>query len=437
MIKPNYSVLIVEDEPDVLSLLSDMFEHEKAKVVTALTAEEALTELEKQKFDLYLIDVNLPKMNGLDLLSRVREIHTDAVCIMQSFVRDLDIVIEAIRRGAFWYTTKPIRGDSLFQLVEKAFSFKKLYIENSKLKSALSSNFELSSWVAESKATLKLEKQLIEAASSPATTVIVGESGSGKTTSASFLHAKGNLKTKGILNIGAQAFSILVKNEGFKGLSLDQVGTLVFEEIGDFPLACQGYLCDALDQNFGLADGQKIKIVATSSVPLEQAFSESRIRKSLFFRLGDDSILVPDLKERREDIFPVAKILLKEHCKDSSGDLSFDPQCEEIFLQHNWIGNFHELQNVIERIENSKIKNVLPPEEFKYLSNSKVSEKLLPGVSLGGIPLRELEQKAVYDTLDVCGGNKSKAARVLGISEKSIYNKLQRFNANKNKGLDL
>lgn len=430
MLKPNYSVLIVEDDKEVLSLLSDMFEHEGAKVVSATSAEDALVIFEKQQFDLYFIDVNLPKMNGLDLLSLIMKGQPEAVCIMESFVRDLDVVIQAIQRGAFWYVTKPIRGDSLFQLVEKAFSFKKLHLENSKLKSALSTNFESGSWVAKSSSSIALEKNLAKAASQDNVTVIVGECGSGKTTSASYLHSVSKLKSKGFLNLGAQTFSQLVKDGGFKGLSLEQVGTLVFDEICDFSLACQGALCEALEKEFANVDGN-LKIIVTSSIPLDQAFSEGRIRKNLYYRLGEDSILVPDLAERKEDVFLVAKLFLEEFTKSLSKNLSLDPACNDVFKSYRWVGNFHELQNVIQRVASSHIGEVIPSSVFQSLLSSQVSRELLPGVSLGGIALRELEQKAVYDTLEVCGGNKSKAARVLGISEKSIYNKLQRFNANK------
>ncbi len=448
-------ILVVEDEDSQRKILTDFLKFKGFKVYGAESATKALNILEKDSIDLVLLDWKLPDEDGLSLLVKLKDKFPLTQVIMMTAFATVERAVEAMKRGAYHYLTKPLNLDELLLVIDRALRELRLQREIKRLKEKLDkiSPPEVSEIVAESpkmKEILVLAKKVAE---SEATVLILGESGTGKEVLGSLIHHLSARKEQPFLKLNCAAIPEgLLESELFghergaftgadKGkLGLFEIahqGTIFLDEIGDLSPPLQAKLLRVLQEGtFRRVGGVKeikvdVRVIAATNRDLEQMVKEGSFREDLYWRLNVVTIKLPPLRERREDIIPLARFFLdkfnKKHGKRIKG---FSKEALEALLSYHFPGNVRELENIVERAvilaeEEMIMREDLPP-FFK-------GESVLGELSdlLGSLPLPEavalLEKRRIKEAMQKAGGVKARAAELLGISERVLRYKLEKY----------
>ncbi len=451
-----YKILIVDDDKLLQNSLRKVLLG-KYETVIAGSGETALDILQANSIDLVLLDIRLPGIDGVETLRRIKELDRNLAVVMMTAYEDVKTVVHSMKIGATDYLVKPLDIDELEVIIEKAVETIKLKREVEALRKQCIKDFDIDNIIGESdgiKAAMKLVN--IIARSNDTTVLLEGETGTGKEVLARAIHTRSSRFGKPFVTINCGAISKdLVEselfgyekgtftgglNEGKKGkFEIADGGTLLLDEVSELLPASQVKLLRFLEEKafyrVGGTDKKKVdvRIIAATNRKLEDAVKDNSFRSDLYFRLNVAKIYLPPLRERREDIIPLIHFFMDRFNESFNKNFTgLSREAREILLEHPWVGNVRELRNVIERIillEEGPLVEAghlafLQHQESSSLGRENLSEIQIP---LTGIRLDELNKKLIVQALKMSKGNKSKAAKLLGISRATMLYRIDKF----------
>ncbi|MBI4641470.1 MAG: sigma-54-dependent Fis family transcriptional regulator [Candidatus Tectomicrobia bacterium] len=446
------TILILEDDEGMRESLSDTFSRRGYEVFSAGTGAEGLTIFRHQKIDLVLLDLRLPDAHGLDLLKEFKAIDDEVSVIVITAYPDVQTAISAMKGGAFDYINKPFELEELKLLVGKALETRNLKSEVQRLqyRQRTQTGHEI---IGESEAIQRVRDLIVRVAQTPHTPILIqGESGVGKELVADAIHYNSQRAGKAIIKINCSAIpETLLESELFgyeKGaftdarqaktglVELADGGSLFLDEISEMNPSLQPKLLRILEgQPFRKVGGTRdirvdVRIIAASNRDLQMLVRKGLFREDLLYRLNVITILVPPLRERKDDILMLAYSFLEVLRTDLRKEVkTLSEETKELLLSYSWPGNIRELRNVLERamiVANSEtiLPEYLPPEIREVTALNRY--RPAPGDS-SSLTLETLERLHILQTLEEVGGNKSEAARKLGISRNTLKEKLRKF----------
>jgi DNA-binding NtrC family response regulator len=448
-------ILIVDDEKLIRWSISQKLADWNFKPVEAETCGEAKKLLEDDLPDLVVLDVNLPDKKGTDLLEEIKKSWPEMPVIMITAYGSIDDAVRAMRLGAFDFITKPIDYLKLQNAINNALESASLKKEVAYYKEKEQKQFDLTKIIAESEAMKKiLEMTQIVAQSETIIVLLQGKSGTGKDLLAQAIHYLSRRNTSSYLAINCSAIpENLLESELFgyekgaftdakqqkKGLvELAHEGTLFLDEISTLSLLFQAKLLRFLEtQTFKRVGGLKdievdIRVIAATNQDLETAVSEEKFREDLYYRLNVCPIYIPPLRERREDILPLADFFIRQdNIKFRKNLLGLNKEAQKVFLAYDWPGNVRELKNAIERAMIFERSPYLTAQHLPIKLNGKTSplqislKKQLPGETMS---LADVEKDLLIKALNKARGNKSQAAKILSITRDALRYKIKKWN---------
>jgi putative PEP-CTERM system response regulator len=442
-------VLVVEDDRSSRVALSQALSDDgKFEIVTAASGEEAIDRLRLTPPNVVVSDVMMGRVSGMDLLSHVQENYPDTAMILVTGHGTIDSAVEAMRRGAYDYITKPIDLDRLELLVRRAYRKQSLLRENRDLRKELRKRFSVAGIVGQSPSMRRVLEQVEQVASTNATVLIFGESGTGKELVATAIHHNSPRADERMVKVNCAALpEALIESELFghergsftgahrarKGrFELADKGTLFLDEIGDLTLATQVKLLRAIqEREIERVGGQTaipvdVRLIAATNQDLEEAMRAGRFREDLYYRLRVVTISIPPLRERAGDIPLLLDHFLKLFCKEHSKSVSsFSNAARAKLCAYHWPGNVRELRNLVESVVVTVQGDQVTVQD---LPDSIAPHLDQPALTLTmGKPLSQVERLYTLKTLELVGGNKSRAAKVLGIGKKTLYRRLHEY----------
>jgi DNA-binding NtrC family response regulator len=437
------SILVVDDEFSVRDSLYNWFKNEGYRVDTAENGMEALRKLQEGPWDIALVDIKMPGMDGMELQRHIKKIDSTIILIIITAYATVDTAVEAMKEGAYDYLSKPIDPDKLSILIRNAVNQRRLIAENIQLKQKVEELSLQNEIVGDSPQIKKIMEMIDTVAKTDATVMIRGESGTGKELVAQAIHGKSNRRYFPIISINCGAFPEgLLESELFghekgaftgaqykrKGkLEMANGGTLFFDEIGNITVKMQMDLLRVIEaKQFTPLGSNKVvnvdfRIVAATNSDLEKKVAEKDFREDLYYRLNVFSIQIPPLRERTADIPLIARYFLEKYARSMSKDVTdISPEAMKMLVQYNWPGNIRELRNTIERaLVVVGEKDQIEPDDLNLLFLSKTNP---PGDSL-----EEIEKAHVQRILEQSDWNISRSAETLKIDRVTLYNKIKKY----------
>lgn len=439
------SLLIVDDEESVRDSLENWFLEDGYLVECAENAKIALNMLEENKFDIVLTDIKMPGMDGLEMLKRIKLINPDILVIVMTAFATVDTAVQALKDGAFDYVTKPFDPDDLAHLIRNASRQISLKRENSRLREHVVSLENVEDIIGSSEPMQSLLKEVESVAQSNASVILTGESGTGKELIARAIHANSNRKFFPLISVHCGALSeSLLESELFgheKGAFTGAVynrkgrfemadsGTIFLDEIATISSKMQVELLRVLEtKSFMRVGGNKLitsdfRVICATNRDLKAMVDAGTFREDLFYRLNVVNIRIPPLRERMEDIPVLVEHFIQKFCISmSKNPVKIEKAALERLMEFDFPGNVRELENMIERalvIGNGKEIKVKDLPLTKSAPSSSVES------------LEDLEKKHIQMILEKYEWNISKAARVLGIDRVTLYNKLRKYQIEK------
>jgi DNA-binding NtrC family response regulator len=442
-------ILIVDDEKIVRESLYHWFDDDDYQVDTAEDGETALQKYEKEKFDLLLVDMKMPGMSGLDLLSKIKAIDKDALIILITAFASVPTAITALKNGAYDYVTKPVDPDELAHLVKKALEQRALKIENTQLKENINEIIKPDNLIGESFQMRKIYELVHSVARTDTTVIIRGESGTGKELVAKAIHINSSRKYFPIITVNCGALTeSLLESELFghekgsftgaqfkrKGkFEMADRGTIFLDEIGSISLKMQIELLRVIEtKQFNRVGGNELiksdfRVIAATNEPLEELVKAGKFREDLYYRLNVFTIVIPPLRERRDDIPLLVDFFINKFSTAMNKKVrSVSKEAMDFLINHNWPGNVRELENAIERAmvvgkTNSIIVDDLPFHVSNNNFDLRSDEK----------SLSSMERKYILNILNENSWNISKTAQILEIDRVTLYNKISKYNLRK------
>ena len=445
-----FRILIADDDPVTRKLIARYLRGAGFETIEAADGMEAIDLLDRE-ISVALFDLRMPRRTGLECLSHAREHFNDVAVIVISGTGEIEDAVTAIKQGAFEYITKPVDQDELIARVNQACWASQVTRDNANLREVVNLARPSFDFVAQSEVSQTILEQVSKVSPLDSTVLITGESGTGKTTVARMIHESGPRSDGPFVVVNCASLPRdLVEAElfghtkgAFTGAIADRPGraeiadggTLFLDEIGDLPLALQPKLLTFLQhRTFERIGSTKtrtvdVRLIAATHQDLAQMCSERRFREDLYFRLNVITLHMPALRDRLDDISQLCyQILERISSRRDNGRTSVADDALLALNRYPWPGNVRELENILERASVFCADNVIQTSDLLLRGDETniEGEQLSDSRSLAGMTLAELEKQAILDTLEACGGNKAEAARRLGISEKSIYNKMKR-----------
>ncbi len=446
-------ILIVEDEKLIRWSLRQQLEKHGYRVSEAENGAEARKSFTSESWDLVLLDIKLPDANGLDLLREISEGDPELPVIMMTAYSSVESVVNAMKRGAFDYITKPFNLEEVVHTVQKALEVTTLRREVRAIKAGFESRFGFEKVIGKSEKMLQVMEIAKTVAESEAETVLIaGESGTGKNLLAQAIHYNSQRAGKPFMEVTCTALpEQLLESELFgheRGAFTDarnmkvglcelaHNGTLFLDEIGDMPLATQAKLlgfCES--RTFRRVGGVKIisvnlRVVAATNQDMLTLIEEKRFREDLYYRLNVIEIVIPPLRERPEDIVLLANFFVDRfNHKFKKKVLGIDDAAMRSLTSYPWPGNVRELKNVLERAMILTRKEVLEPGDFFLKPRAGNSETAGRPIELPpeGISLEEVERELVRQALESTKGNQTNAARLLHISRDQLRYRMKQY----------
>jgi two-component system response regulator HydG len=434
-------LLIVDDERIVRDSLGKWFHEEGYEIGTAESASEALTRLAERRWDLALVDIKMPGTDGIELLSRVREIDPELVVIMITGYASVETAVQALKLGAYDYITKPFDPDDIAHTVRKALEHRRAERENIRLRETVAEVAAPGELVGQSSAMKRVFEAIATVAPTDATVLITGESGTGKELVARAIHSASPRRFHPMVVIHCGALTeTLLESELFghekgaftgaqyrkKGkFEIAEGGTVFLDEIGDITLKTQTDLLRVLQERevTRVGGNQTIPVdfrtIAATNKDLEKLIEEGRFRPDLFYRLNVFRIEIPPLRGRRDDIpLLVEHFVRKLSLAMNKRITRVAPAAMTLLQQHDWPGNVRELENAVERAMVVAREPELREEDFALE---------LRAAPATGRTLEEVERAHILRVLEECGGNQTRAAEALDIDRVTLYNKLKKY----------
>jgi len=435
-------ILIVDDESIVRESLSDWLDGAGYDVEVAGSGEEALPIIQQKKPKVMVADLVMPGMNGIELMNEAKKIIPTLSTVIITAHATIQSAITAIREGAFDYIEKPFCPEKVELLIEKLVEHQDLIEENIKLRRKIEDRFHFEGIIAKSPKMLKIFELIRIVAPTNATVLITGETGTGKEMVARAVHHQSKRRSKPFIATSCAALpESLLESELFgheKGSFTGAVerkkgkfeaadkGTLFLDEIGEINANTQVHLLRALEEKKITRIGSNeeiavdVRVITATNKDLRQMVMQGPFREDLYYRLKVVTINLPALKERREDILPLAEHFLKKYAEENSKDvINLSPEVIEFMLNYSWPGNVRELENMIEHGVILSTRNAVTMAELPQdiIHPIPSEEKTIEAVTKNHI-LRVLEETK---------GNISEAAKILGVQRMTLYNKLKKY----------
>jgi len=450
-------ILVADDEQSMREFLDIMLKKEGYKVSLASNGEEVLKLIDKDLFDLILLDIRMPRLDGIGVLKKIKTASPETIVIMITAYASADTAIKAMKEGAYDYITKPFKVDEIKLIIKNALEKKNLQKENLLLKQVVRDRYRFGSIIGQSSKMLALYDLLEKIAPTKTNILITGESGTGKELAAKAVHYNSSRKDKPFvtLNCGAIPES-LIESELFghmkgaftdasttkKGLfEMADEGTIFLDEISELPLLMQVKLLRVLqDKEFKRVGGTDdirvdVRIISATNKDLEEAVKEKRFREDLFYRLNVIQVKMPPLRDRKEDIPILAAHFLKKYSEELNKNiLKVSPEALTMLLNYEYPGNVRELQNIIERAVALGNGNELTPQHLSSYLDEQIHGKRsaidldIPpdGIDLEKV-IEEIERALLLKALDRTKGIKKKAAELLRINFRSMRYRLEKY----------
>ncbi len=443
-----YPILIVEDDADLREALADTLKLSKYTVLVASDGTQAIDVLKSQPVGLVITDVQMPNMTGLALLHEIKARWPHVPVLLMTAYGVISQAVEAMREGACDYLAKPFEVEELLARVARW------------MLPATSSSANRSMAVTDDPATSALYGMALRVADTPATVMITGESGTGKEVLARFIHEHSARAEKPFVAVNCAAIpdNLLeatmfgYEKGAFTGATQAQAGkfeqaqggTLLLDEISEMPLALQAKLLRVLqEREVERVGGQKpipldVRILATSNRDMKEEIAKNSFREDLYYRLNVFPLHILPLRERLQDILPLARHFLAMVAGSmDKGNMRFSPAAESVLLQYDWPGNTREMENVIQRAVILAMGDVVEPEHLHISSNSGVPVNIAVAEDVSTEPeapengLKSLEKAHIMNVLASVNGSRKLAAQKLGMSERTLRHKLQQYREGK------
>ena len=449
MDKSKIRILVVDDEQGLCSGLQEVLRREGYSVDAVTDSSRALKLAEDIVFNLVVSDIKMPGLSGLDLLTQVRSRHRDTLFILMTAYGTVESAVEAMKQGAYDYLTKPVDLKRLRAVVERAIEFQTLVAENNELRQRLRQSASPGMLVGQSDSIRAVVSLIEEVAQSDVTVLIEGESGTGKEIVARSIHLQSPRRDKPFISVNCAALSeTLLEAELFghvKGaftgaiankpgrFHLADGGTLFLDEIGDLSPKGQGDLLRVIEDGcFRMVGGSNlirvnVRLIAATNKNLSAAVAERKFREDLFYRLQIVPITMPPLRERAEDIPLLVETFLGQFtAKHKRRRKRLSDEAMQICQRFPWPGNVRQLRNVVERLVVTSREPVIEidhlPDFLRAYDKTTATFTVRPGT-----PLAEVEKMLIRQTLTHVTVNRQAAAKVLGISRRSLQYKLKEY----------
>ena len=440
-------ILVVDDEEKIRKILKIMLTLKGHKVDLAEDGKEALEMIKENFYDLVIADIKMKEMSGIELLKEIKKMTPPIPVVFITAYATIESAVEAMKEGAIDYIPKPFEEDRIHLTVERALGISKIIKEKEELKEELERKLIPENIICESKEMKHVINLVQKVAQKDTTVLITGESGVGKEVIARYLHSLSHRKDKRFIAINCAAIpQNLIESELFghergaftgavkrkKGIfEAANGGTVFLDEIGDLPLEAQAKLLRVLQEKiiYRLGGTEEIKIdvriIAATNQNLEELVKDGKFREDLYYRLNVFPIKIPPLRERKEDIIPLAEYFIRKFLNKNVEGILLTPSAKKILLQYPFPGNVRELANAIERaiiISGSSLP--LSGEHFSFLQSANQEDNVF-NLPPEGINLEELEKQLIKQALERTGGNQSAAARLLGLTRSKFRTRMK------------
>jgi two-component system response regulator AtoC len=446
-------VLVVDDDAGLRQSLALLLEGDGYSVAAEGLPAHALERATSEPFDLILCDVRMPGMEGTEFLRRYQAAGGTALVIMMSAYGGDDAAIAAIKQGAYDYLPKPFRADEVLLTLRKAAEREQLKTQVARLQAELARTTDRDV-IAVSPAMRRVMELASRVAPHPTTVLITGESGVGKEVIARAIHRMSPRRAAPLVAVNCAAIpEQLLESElfghvrgAFTGAATDRIGlfeeansgTLLLDEIGDLPPALQVKLLRVLQESEIRRVGETrsrrvdVRLIAATARDLEADAATGRFREDLFYRLNVVRLHIPPLRDRPEDLEALTTVLLRRAMDRAGRTVTLSPEALEAIRRHKWPGNVRELENAIERAVVLSQDGVLRAEAFEDRGGIRpaggpAQDDAVRTPRLLRDAVAEAERCAIASALAACGGNRAQAARVLGVSQRTLFYKLKEF----------
>lgn len=447
-----YKILIIDDEQAICTSLEFALE-EYYDVISTTDPQKAVEIIKEQAIDLCLLDLRIGKVDGIEVLKKIKEINGDIMVIMMTAYGSIDSSIEAVKEGAYYYLTKPLQMGGLFALLDQAFKYKRLHEKVNYLSGELEQKYRYRDLVGKSPEMQRVFNLIEKVKDVDSSVMITGDSGTGKELVARAIHFGGRRQNEHfeVVNCAAIPENLLeselfgYKKGAFTGamgdkkgkFELAKDGTLLLDEIGDMPMALQAKILRVIQQKeITPLGGTKpvklnLRMLCATNKNVKQQVEMGDFREDLYFRLNVVEIHVPSLKKRRQDLPLLYQHFLNYYNKELNKSFSgISEEAEECLLRYGYPGNVRELKNIMEHAvvmsEEDQIEVYDLPEKVREdysLGGNPTKDVLNP---LVGLTIEEVECKLIKETLIKNKGHRNRTAKMLGISVRGLRNKIQR-----------
>lgn len=461
-----YSILIVDDEPNYLIVLSELLKDEGYEVFTAPGGEEGFEMVKRLDLNLVITDMQMPEVDGLQLLSKIKEYKADLPVIMITAFAEVDKAVAAMQAGAYSYLSKPFSNDELLVNIEKAIELYVLVQENTRLRSEIKGKSSFSGMVGKNPRMKQVYEMIEKVAPTPASVLISGESGTGKELVAKAIHMNSPREKGPFITVNCAALSDnLLESELFghekgaftgavamrKGrFELAHKGTIFLDEIGEIPLPLQSKLLRVLqERTFERVGGIKtfevdVRIISASNRDLKEEVTKGHFREDLFYRLNVIHVSLPALRERMDDMPLLVEYFIGKFQEQlGKPELGISAEAMRLLMKLPWEGNIRELENTIERaailcndnvIEADDVQpdSIQPVEQSSWSQNLDLQQLLPESVGLNDV-LYTVEEKMLLQSLESTGYVQARAAEKLGITKSLLQYKMKKYGIKKKK----
>jgi len=450
--KNRQTILVVDDDNAHRTMLRTLVGGWGYDIVEADDGSTAIEKVQERPFDLILMDVRMLKVSGLEALERIKAFNPAIPVTIMTAYSSVETAIEALKKGAYDYLTKPLDFDKLRLTIERAMEHTRLREENRLLKESLGKHFDMQNIIGRSPAMMSLLETVAHVAPSEATVMITGESGTGKELIAGVIHHNSPRKDGPFVKINCAAITeTLLESELFgheKGAFTGadrrkegrfyqaNQGSIFLDEVSEMPLTMQVKLLRVLqERELTRVGGEKViavdvRVVAATNKDLVDLKNRGLFREDLYYRLNVVNLEIPPLTKRRDDIPLLAQHFLEIFVdKNKKKIKGFTPKAMDQLIRYDWPGNVRELMNAVERAVVLARTDYLDDHDFSILQPLLQQSALVPSDfdNIDNIPLEEVEKAAILRMLESVAGNKSEAARRLGITRKTLHKKLKQY----------
>lgn len=439
-------VLVVDDEPSSRELCLEVLNQFGYEAEGVDSPAKAITVLEDGQIDIVVSDVRMPGGSGIDLLRTVKESHPSVDVLMMTGFATIPEAVEAVKLGAYDYIAKPFQIDKLRTVIDRLVERQRLAEENRLLREEMKTQRGFGEFVGTSAAMQQVYQMILKLSGKRHPVLILGESGTGKELVARAIHSYGPMHEKPFVPVDCGALTPnLIESElfghirgAFTGATQSRTGllavagggTVLLDEIGELPIELQAKLLRALQEREIRPLGSneavplRARVLAATNRNLEAGVEKGAFRQDLYFRLNVVSLVIPPLRERKADIPALAQYLIDRHGGPAEGITGFTQEALDRMMSYSWPGNVRELENCVQRA-------------LALGSGPQLALKDLPPVMLGAIKsqthpddphtLEDLERRAILNALETAGGDRLRAAKLLGIGKTTIYRKLKEY----------